>query len=55
MYGADPPDAFTVAVPSLPPLQLASVLEADAEGAPASLTLAEEVTVHPFASVTVTE
>ena len=43
-----PPEALTLAVPSLPPLQLAAVLEAVAEGAPASLTVAEDVVEQPF-------
>ena len=55
MYGDDPPDALTLAVPSLPPLQVASVPEADAEGAPASLTVTAEDAIQPSASVSVTE
>lgn len=56
VIGVVPPLTVTVAVPSLPPLQLTSVvLPIDAAGAPASVTLAVAVAVHPLASVTVTE
>ena len=50
-----PPLAVTLAVPSLPPKQLTGVevheAETDDEG---SVTIASQVAVHPFASVTVT-
>lgn len=51
--GAVPPEAVTVAVPFVPPLQETSVCEPVADSAAGSVTAAEAVVMHPFASVTV--
>ena len=50
-----PPDAEAVAEPSLPPLQLTLLSnEMDAARTAGSVIVMVSVSVHPFASVTVT-
>jgi hypothetical protein len=55
VYGDTPPLVLVPALPLLPPLQLTFVDEVIViVGDPAFGTFATAVTVHPFASVTVT-
>lgn len=55
VYGGDPEEAFTVAVPFAPPKHVTSAEDCNVTtGAPVFPTTAVVVVVHPFASVTVT-
>jgi hypothetical protein len=54
VYGAELPEGVTVALPSLPPLQLTAVVVVDSIGTGLIFTTVVSVAVAPFLSVIVT-